>query len=159
MAESQNKCKREVQMNRMARLSVMLLAIFAFCTTAAVAQNQADTKARLKALQPNDFPKDPLELVVVYPPGGGMDITARILAKYLEKWTDHKVIVTNKAGGGGMVGHTFLSLQAPNDGHTIGVIASLYWGDGFRRSDGKFDYKSLEPIAFVNYDPVTWVIR
>ncbi|MDQ8732888.1 tripartite tricarboxylate transporter substrate binding protein, partial [Bradyrhizobium sp. LHD-71] len=39
------------------------------------------------------------------------------------------------------------------------VIASLYWGDGFRRSDGKFDYKSLEPIAFVNYDPVTWVIR
>ena len=146
-------------MNRMARSIATLLAMFAFCTMPAVAQNPADTKAKLKALQPKDFPRDPLELVVVYPAGGGMDITARILAKYLEKWTDHKVIVTNKAGGGGMVGHTFLSLQAPNDGHTIGVIASLYWNDGFRRSEGKFDYKSLEPVAFVNYDPVTWIVR
>jgi tripartite-type tricarboxylate transporter receptor subunit TctC len=146
-------------MSRLARWSATLLALLAFCAPPALAQSEADTKAKLKALQPKDFPRDPLELVVVYPAGGGMDITARILAKYLEKWTDHKVIVTNKAGGGGMVGHTFLSLQAPNDGHTIGVIASLYWGDGFRRSDGKFDYKSLEPVAFINYDPVTWIVR
>ena len=119
-------------MNRLARWGALLLAVVALGVSPAVAQGEAEIKAKLKALQPKDFPKDPLELVVVYPAGGGMDITARILAKYLEKWTDHKVIVTNKAGGGGMVGHTFLSLQAPNDGHTIGVIASLYWGDGFR---------------------------
>jgi tripartite-type tricarboxylate transporter receptor subunit TctC len=146
-------------MNRLARWGALLLAVAALGVSPAIAQGEAEIKAKLKALQPKDFPKDPLELVVVYPAGGGMDITARILAKYLEKWTDHKVIVTNKAGGGGMVGHTFLSLQAPNDGHTIGVIASLYWGDGFRRSDGKFDYKSLEPVAFINYDPVTWIVR
>ncbi len=138
---------------------VLVSLLLAAAPAPVLAQSEADIKAKIKSLQPKDFPTDPLELVVVYPPGGGMDLTARILAKYLEKWAGHKVIVTNKAGGGGMVGHTFLSMQAPNDGHTIGVIASLFWGDGFRRSEGKFDYKSLDPIAFINYDPVTWLVR
>jgi tripartite-type tricarboxylate transporter receptor subunit TctC len=140
-------------------LVLALLLAFALAPAPVQAQSEADIKAKLKSLQPKNFPTDPLELVVVYPPGGGMDLTARILAKYFEKWAGHKVIVTNKAGGGGMVGHTFLATQAPNDGHTIGIIASLFWGDGFRRSEGKFDYKSLEPIAFINYDPVTWLVR
>ncbi len=140
-------------------LTLALLLAFALAPASVQAQSEADIKAKLKSLQPKNFPTDPLELVVVYPAGGGMDLTARILAKYFEKWAGHKVIVTNKAGGGGMVGHTFLATQAPNDGHTIGIIASLFWGDGFRRSEGKFDYKSLEPIAFINYDPVTWLVR
>ena len=146
-------------MDWLVRTFVAILAIALVGSAPALAQTEAEIKARLKSLQPKDYPKDPLEFVVVYPAGGGMDFTARILAKYVEKWADHKIIVTNKAGGGGMVGHTYLSLQAPNDGYTIGIIASLFWGDGFRRSEGKFDYKSLEPIAFVNYDPVTWLVR
>ena len=88
-----------------------------------------------------------------------MDVTTRILAKYVEKWTGHKTIVTNKVGGGGMVGHTYLATQAPKDGHTIGVVASFFWDDGWLRSDGKFDYTYLEPIAFINYDPTTWIVR
>ena len=46
-------------MNRMARSIATLLAMFAFCTMPAVAQNPADTKAKLKALQPKDFPERP----------------------------------------------------------------------------------------------------
>jgi len=112
----------------------------------------------LKTLQPKGFPSEPLELVVVYPAGGGMDLAARILAKYVEKWSGHRVIVTNKVGGGGLVGHTYLVSQAPKDGHTIGIVAN-FWSDGWLRAEGKFDYKSLEPLAFINWDPVTWIVR
>ena len=87
---------------------VLVSLLLAAAPAPALAQSEADIKAKLKSLQPKDYPKDPLEFVVVYPAGGGMDVTARILAKYVEKWTGHKTIVTNKVGGGGMVGHTYL---------------------------------------------------
>lgn len=145
----------------MHRIRYLLLAmLLAFAGTPPVlAQSEADIKAKLKSLQPKDYPKEPLEFVVVYPAGGGMDVTTRILAKYVEKWTGHKTIVTNKVGGGGMVGHTYLALQAPNDGHTVGVVANFFWDDAILRSEGKFDYTHLEPISFINYDPTTWIVR
>jgi putative tricarboxylic transport membrane protein len=140
------------------RCIVIAALALVFGAGPAPAESEADIKAKIKALQPSDYPKEPLEFIVVYPAGGGMDVTARILAKYVEKWTGHKVIVTNKVGGAGMVGHTYLGAQAPNDGYTIGIV-STYWTDAFLRSQGKFDYKSLEPLAFINYDPVTWIVR
>ena len=146
-------------MNLAKRWLPILTVLLALGAPEALAQSEADIKARIKSLQPKDYPKEPLEFVVVYPAGGGMDVTTRILAKYVEKWTGHKTIVTNKVGGGGMVGHTYLATQAPKDGHTIGVVASFFWDDGWLRSDGKFDYTYLEPIAFINYDPTTWIVR
>ena len=146
-------------MQLMKRFLVAMMALLAIGTLPALAQSEADIKAKIKSLQPKDFPKDPLEFVVVYPAGGGMDVATRILAKYVEKWSGQKTIVTNKVGGGGMVGHTYLATQAPNDGHTIGVVASFFWDDGWLRSERKFDYTYLEPLAFINYDPTTWIVR
>ena len=45
-----------------------------------------------KAIKPKDFPTQPIEYVVVYPAGGGMDVTARLLAKYVEKATGDKIL-------------------------------------------------------------------
>ncbi len=45
-------------------------------------------KAKLKALNPKDFPTQPIEFVVVYNVGGGVDLTARVLGKYVEKYID-----------------------------------------------------------------------
>ena len=50
----------------------------------ALAQGEPN-KAKLKRLKPADYPTEPLEFVVVYPAGGGMDVTTRLLAKYVEK--------------------------------------------------------------------------
>ncbi|MGE5511667.1 MAG: tripartite tricarboxylate transporter substrate binding protein [Bacteroidota bacterium] len=146
-------------MMSLSRLLLLLLGLVALGVAPAQAQSEAEIKAKIKSLQPKDYPKEPLEFVVVYPAGGGMDVATRILAKYVEKWTGHKTIVTNKVGGGGMVGHTYLATQAPNDGYVIGVVASFFWDDGWLRSDGKFDYTYLEPLAFINYDPTTWIVR
>ena len=60
-----------------------------------------DVKAKLKSMKPKDYPAQAIEFVVVYPAGGGMDVSARILAKYVEKYTDNRCVVVNKTGAGG----------------------------------------------------------
>src|SRR5690606_31819327 len=46
-----------------------------------------------EALKPDDFPSRPIEMIVVYPAGGGMDITARTLARETEKLLPVDIVV------------------------------------------------------------------
>jgi tripartite-type tricarboxylate transporter receptor subunit TctC len=116
-----------------------------------------DAKARLAALKPKDFPTQQIEMTVVYPAGGGMDVNARILAKYFEQNTDQKVLVNNRTGGAGLIGHTYLATQAKNDGYTVGIVASLLFGDAMLRSGGRWSMDNFEPIAFLNGDSMLLV--
>lgn len=59
--------------------------------------------------------------IVAYPPGGGTDVTARLLAPMLEKELGIPVQVLNKPGAGGQVGFTELARSKP-DGYTIGNL-------------------------------------
>jgi tripartite-type tricarboxylate transporter receptor subunit TctC len=118
----------------------------------------ADLKAKVKSLKPKDFPTQPIEFVVVYNPGGGMDLTARVLGKYVEKYIDGRVVVINKTGGGGVIGHTYLATVAKNDGYTVGILNNALWNDSLLRVEGKWTHRDLEPLIFVNNDPRTWVV-
>ena len=135
----------------------MKRSVFALALAAAVAAPVAAQTGDPKAVKPKDFPTQPIEYVVVYPAGGGMDVTARLLAKYVEKATGDKILVNNRTGGAGMVGHTYLATQAKPDGYTAGVLANLVWGDAMLRAQGKWAYTDLEPIGYLNSDALTWV--
>jgi len=140
----------------------MIAAFAAAATLCAVSslpvQAADDTRARIESLKPKDFPAEPIEVNVVYPAGGGMDINARLAAKYFEKWTGAQAIVNNRTGGAGLVGHTYLANQAPNDGYTVAVIANLIFADSMLRAHGRWDYNKLEPIAFLNYEGINLVV-
>jgi tripartite-type tricarboxylate transporter receptor subunit TctC len=66
----------------------------------------------------SEFPARPVRILVGFAPGGGTDITARIIAKRLAEQISQQVIVENRAGGGGVVAMELLAAAAP-DGHTI----------------------------------------
>ncbi len=117
------------------------------------AHAQGDVQAKLKTMKPRDFPVQPIEFVVVYPAGGGMDIVARVLAKHVERLSGQRVIVLNKTGGAGFIGHTYLCAQAKNDGYTVGIVSSLLLHDELLRAKGKWSYADFEPLAFINEDP------
>ncbi|CAM3768495.1 tripartite tricarboxylate transporter substrate binding protein [Bordetella tumulicola] len=117
-----------------------------------------DARTHIQSIKPADFPSDPIEVNVVYPAGGGMDINARLAAKYFEKWTGAQAIVNNRTGGAGLVGHTYLANQASNDGYTVAVIANLIFADSMLRAKGRWDYNKLEPIAFLNYEGINLVV-
>jgi tripartite-type tricarboxylate transporter receptor subunit TctC len=65
------------------------------------------------------FPTKPVKIVVAFPPGGGTDIVARLLAPRLaDAWGGQAVIVENRAGASGTVG-TEAAARADADGHTL----------------------------------------
>lgn len=131
----------------------------ALCVAALLPASAADdVKAQIQNLKPKDFPSEHIEVNVVYPAGGGMDINARLAAKFFEKWTDAQAIVNNRTGGAGLVGHTYLATQAPNDGHTVAVIANLIFADSMLRAKGRWDHQKLEPIALLNYEGMALVV-
>jgi tripartite-type tricarboxylate transporter receptor subunit TctC len=64
----------------------------------------------------------PLQLIVVYPPGGASDTVARALAQGLKTLLGITVIVQNRPGAGGWVGLQALARAEP-DGHTLAFSA------------------------------------
>ena len=67
------------------------------------------------------YPVRPITLIVPAPPGGGTDVFARALAEIVEGSLKQKVVVENKAGGGGTLGVTQIVSARP-DGYTLGFI-------------------------------------
>jgi tripartite-type tricarboxylate transporter receptor subunit TctC len=65
-----------------------------------------------------DFPVRPVHIVVPYPPGGNVDITARTLEPALREALGQTIVVDNRAGAGGIVG-TAYAAKAPADGYTL----------------------------------------
>lgn len=69
------------------------------------------------------FPNKPVRIVVPFPPGGGVDIIARVVGPKLAKEYGQQVIVENRAGAAGIIGTEYVARAAP-DGHTW-AIATL----------------------------------
>ena len=65
-----------------------------------------------------DFPKQPIKIVVPWAPGGNVDITARTIAPTLSELLGQQVIVENKPGAGGFIGSTGVAKSTP-DGYTL----------------------------------------
>ena len=64
------------------------------------------------------FPTKPVKIIVAFPPGGGTDIVARLMAPRLtDKWSQ-PVVVENRAGASGTIG-TEAAARAEADGHTL----------------------------------------
>lgn len=68
------------------------------------------------------WPERPVQIVVPFAAGGGTDITARLLARFLERHTAGRpVVVVNRAGAGGEIGMAAVA-EAPPDGHTLVIL-------------------------------------
>lgn len=104
------------------------------------------------------FPQRPVTLVVPWGAGGGSDIIARALSKPLEAELGKPVIVTNKPGGSGTVGTSFVAHARP-DGYTIGLINNTglihqihYGGLDYKRTD-------LDPLCLFLRVPVFLLVN
>jgi tripartite-type tricarboxylate transporter receptor subunit TctC len=64
------------------------------------------------------FPAKPIRLIVPFPPGGGTDFSARLLAQALGEQAGWQLVVENRPGATGRIG-TELAAKAPPDGYTL----------------------------------------
>lgn len=103
------------------------------------------------AAQAQDYPTRTISLVVPYPPGGGVDAMARVVAEKLSTTLGQQVVVDNRAGGSGLTG-TRAFIKSPPDGYTlflghtgsISINPSLYANAGF---DPRKDFAPIGLIA------------
>lgn len=74
------------------------------------------------AAQP-DFPKQPIHIVVTFPPGGSADAIVRMLVPRLTAKLGQPIVVDNRPGAGGNLGLAIVA-KAPPDGYMLGVGAA-----------------------------------
>jgi len=64
------------------------------------------------------YPARPVRMVVPFAPGGGVDVTARILAQQLTERVKQPFLVENRTGASGIIGTEYVAKSAP-DGYTL----------------------------------------
>jgi len=77
--------------------------------------------AGLAGAQP--FPNKPVKFIVPFPPGGGAESTARLVAQKLSERLGQAVVVETKPGAGGNIGTEFVA-RSPKDGYTMLLATS-----------------------------------
>src|SRR3954471_17991100 len=76
------------------------------CLAAALAQAQGA------------YPSKPIRFIAPFPPGGSSDVLCRVLGQKLSEFTGQPVVIENKAGASGNIGHE-LAAKQPADGYTL----------------------------------------
>lgn len=107
--------------------------------------------------KPKGYPDRPINFVVPYPPGGGVDLTARTLAAQMERVTGDQFRVENRPGGGAIIGNTYVAKQAKPDGYTVGVLANPTMAIGVVHKHAPFKASDLVPIAGITFAPALWL--
>jgi tripartite-type tricarboxylate transporter receptor subunit TctC len=102
------------------------------------------------AVRADTFPSGPITFVVPWPAGGGSDISMRLLADGLSKKLNVPVVVLNKPGAGGAIGHREIAAAKP-DGYTIGMFASGGLSLPYLNPQAN-TIDELQPIAFFGED-------
>lgn len=68
----------------------------------------------------SSYPNKPIKLFVGFPPGGGVDFTARLIAPHLAEALGQQVVIENKPGAAGVIALNELTRAAP-DGYTLAI--------------------------------------
>jgi tripartite-type tricarboxylate transporter receptor subunit TctC len=71
------------------------------------------------------YPTKPIRLIVAFPPGGGADIVARVMAQKVTDSFGVPVVVDNRPGAAGMIG-TEIAVKANPDGYTLILVEGGY---------------------------------
>lgn len=104
-----------------------------------------------------DFPSQPITLVVNWPAGGGMDRAGRLVAEFAKKRVKVPITVINVDGAGGATGvrHT---AEAKPDGYTVGILGASIVASQYINANanaiGDIDY-----LAFFGPDPAALQVR
>ena len=93
------------------------------------------------------YPNKPVRVIVVFPPGGSNDVTARIVFNRLDELTENTWIVDNRGGAAGTIGATMVS-QSPADGYTVMVQSTTHIANAFMYK-GKLEYDTMKDFIGV----------
>lgn len=106
--------------------------------------------AATPALAQGAYPVKPVRLIAPFPPGGTTDVLCRLLAQKLSDALGRQVVVENRPGAGGNIGHEFAAKAAP-DGYTLLLSAkgALVTNQFLYQRLGFDPYNDFAPVSLV----------
>lgn len=100
------------------------------------------------------WPSKPVRVVIAFPPGGGTDISGRLLAKRFTESLGQSFVADNRAGAGGLVAAEIVA-KSPPDGYTILVTtASLAVNVHLHKKIAFDPVKDLAPVSWLASVPL-----
>ena len=114
-----------------------------FIVTSLAALGAASGMARAQG-----FPSQPVHMVVPFPPGGGTDALARAIQETFQKAIGQTVVIDNKGGGGGSLGHEIVAKAQP-DGYTVLMSSNNQMLLPYLIARLSFDPATFVPVGFV----------
>lgn len=138
-------------MQRFARFAIFSLPLFALFGGIASAQSSTDS---------TEYPKQPINLIVAWSPGGAVDLLARQLGTVLSKDLGESIVVENKAGANGTIGHAQVTRATP-DGYTA-ILASnstFVIGPHLYKNLPYQHEKDLAPVSLVAASPLILAVN
>jgi len=120
------------------RKIISLLAVLAFAALSCSALAQP-------------FPSKPVRIIIAFPPGGGVDIVARVMGPKLTEIWGQPVVVENRPGASGIIGTEVAARSAP-DGHTVffGTLGNL--------AANQYLYPKMPVDTLRDFAPLTQVV-
>jgi tripartite-type tricarboxylate transporter receptor subunit TctC len=111
-----------------------------------LAAGAAALPAILRVAKAEAYPARPVRIISGYPPGGSVDLYARLIAQWLSERLGQQFIVENRPGAGGNLG-TEAAAKAPADGYTLLLANS---GDAWNATL----YTNLKFVFIRDFEPV-----
>ncbi|MFC7737885.1 tripartite tricarboxylate transporter substrate binding protein [Roseomonas sp. GCM10028921] len=103
------------------------------------------------------WPERAVTLIVAFPAGGGTDVAARTLARFMERELGQPIVVLNRGGAGGEIGWSEMARAQP-DGYTIGFINTPNILSIPIERQARYKLEDFAPIANVVDDPGAFVV-
>jgi tripartite-type tricarboxylate transporter receptor subunit TctC len=105
------------------------------------------------------YPMRPVHLIVGFPPGGAVDITARLMGRWLSERLGQPFVIENRPGAGTNIA-TELVVRAPADGHTLLMISPPAAINATLYENLKFNFiRDIAPVATALQAPYILVVN
>ena len=105
------------------------------------------------------WPAKPITMIVPFPPGGTLDVVARLLAQKIGQQLGQTVIVDNRPGGAGTIGAAAVA-RSPGDGYTLLFSASAFTTTPMTQKVAAYDVvKDFAPVALVAKAPLAIAVN
>jgi tripartite-type tricarboxylate transporter receptor subunit TctC len=134
------RCRRHDAPGERRTVGMLISVVLTLAMSSSIAPSHAASTG--------NYPNKPVRMIVAFAPGGSSDIVARVMAQHLGVMWGHQVVVDNRPGASGMLGHA-IGARAPADGYTIVLtsIGPLVVNPMLYKNSGYDPVRSFAPVT------------
>lgn len=105
-----------------------------------------------------EWPEEPVEIVVSFSPGGGMDQTMLPITSLLEDRLGQPFVLNYKPGAGGRIGFEYVVMNG-DDGSKLGALSEPHFTNSTIFDDPDYSHDEIVPVGIIGRDIPIWFVR